>query len=160
MCTGVCPAYSPNSCGKGGLLIFLFNRIFRPQTDMDRVGCCCLGFDWFRLLQSSNDLNVTNIMATLLCIISLWFEILKHITYSALCKRQYALWRSWDQSIGLQYCGNRALSANDDTSEMIWGSDIKRERVERALRNGERGDCPLGDCSDRERGKEKKMLLC
>ena len=48
-------------------------------------------------------------------------------------------------------CGNRALSANDDTSEMIWGTDIKRVRVQqRALRNGEkgRGDCPLGDCSD------------
>ena len=45
-------------------------------------------------------------------------------------------------------CGNRALSANDDTSEMIWGTDIKRVRVQRALRNGERaerkGIAPLG----------------
>ena len=49
-------------------------------------------------------------------------------------------------STGVDDCGNRALSANDDTSEMIWGTDIKRVRVQRALRNGEGGEgiAPLG----------------
>ena len=68
---------------------------------------------------------------------------------------------------GVDDCGNRALSANDDTSEMIWGTDIKRVRVQRALRNGERGEgiAPLGFVRierESERGgrKEKKMLLC
>ena len=73
-------------------------------------------------------------------------------------------------STGVDDCGNRALSANDDTSEMIWGTDIKRVRVQRALRNGEReregkGIAPLGIVRierESERGgrKEKKMLLC
>ena len=69
-------------------------------------------------------------------------------------------------STGVDDCGNRALSANDDTSEMIWGTDIKRVRVQRALRNGEgeRGLPPWGlfGLRESERGgrKEKKMLLC
>ena len=70
-------------------------------------------------------------------------------------------------STGVDDCGNRALSANDDTSEMIWGTDIKRVRVQRALRNGEGGEgiAPLGIVRiERERaseeGEKRKRCFC
>ena len=65
-------------------------------------------------------------------------------------------------------CGNRALSANDDTSEMIWGSDIKRaqSRVQqregfKERRKGGRGIAPWGIVrieGGKEREKRKRCF--